>query len=802
MKLKATLPFNYGVAKKLMNVAYYRSYSRNMKEYVKIEKEKRRRATKRWAFVTKILDHYKTLGYDGPRSSAGKALHGIYNNNIAYAKGYKPFRKTTNLVKVVAKPEMLLLAYKRIKRNRGALTPAEDVDSHTFNNYTPQQKDVFFRKKTRPDGFSLEDIYLTSVLIRKGKYPWGSSRRIWLDKPGSDKKRPITIPPFMDRIVQESIKMVLVAIWEPDFETMNRSFGFRPNKSCHDALAALQSNHTIGLRNALEGDVSAAYDNVRKEDAIRCLKKKIQDNKFMRLMSKRWDYDYVDMDTGERVRPSMGIPQGGIDSPYIFNIVFHELDLFIQNNIQQYLDDTNKKMGFTKGKERLPKNAHRWTLYNRCHRAEQRIATLAERNFELNKSEIFTLARKVRFFKIELLKRPWYDPKKRFRLFYVRYADDWILLTNANEEVLVKIKGMIKDFLFDSLGAKLSDEKTLITDTRKKAAHFLGFEICSHSKSKLIKTEKGLTRVSTFPLIFRPDRTRIINKFHSKGFCDKKGFPKSIPWLSNLETTVIMERFNASIRGLATYYTEWITRPTDLHRWIYILRFSCLKTVAQKYKSTINKVFIRFGTDRYSAATKTITAQAKITVGSLTYVREWKLDTYIEVVKKNKLSRRRQLLYKVFNERESGKIGEYPLKKDRPTVTHENFVDYITWVSLRTQAPFAMPCCICGSMEQIEMHHIRHIRKKAFSDLKEANFLKMMSLRNRKQIPVCRHCHMHVIHSGDYKGGRLEDKVRVNRNLVDNRIIHIESYVKPGKEYFSKTLPERGWKLDISNLLK
>ena len=785
-----------------MNVAYYKAYSKNMKEYAKLEREKRRRSAKRWDFVTKILDHYKTLGYDGPRSSAAKALLGIYKNNIAYAKGHKPFRKTTNVFKVVAKPEMLLLAYKRIKRNSGALALAADVDSHTFNNYTPQQKEMFFRKKSRPDGFSLEDVYLTSTLIRKGKYPWGSSRRIWLDKPGSNKKRPITIPPFMDKIVQESIKMVLVAIWEPEFETMNRSFGFRPNKSCHDAISALQSNYTIGLHNALEGDVSAAYDNVRKEDAIRCLEKKIQDKKFIKLISKRLDYDYVDMDSGKRVRPSMGIPQGGIDSPYIFNIIFHELDLFIHNNIQQYLDDINRRTGFMTGKEQSPKNSHRWALYNKTRRVEQRIARLKERSFELNKTEIFTLARKVRYFKIELLKRPWYDPKKRFRLFYVRYADDWILLTNANMEVLAKIKQTIKTFLFDSLGAQLSEEKTLITNTRKNAAHFLGFEICSHNKSKLIKTEKGLTRVSTFPLIFRPDRTRIINRLHSKGFCNKKGFPKSIPWISNLETTVIIERFNASIRGLATYYTEWITRPTDLHRWIYILRFSCLKTVAQKYRSTISKVFRRFGTDRYSAATKTIAAQAKITVGSLTFTKEWKLDTYIGVVRKNQLTNKRQLLYKVFNERESGKIGEYPLKKDRPTVTHENFVDFVTWVSLRTQAPFAMPCCICGSMEQIEMHHIKHIRKAAFSDLREANFLKMMSLRNRKQIPVCRYCHMHVIHSGEYKGGRLNNQVKVNRNLVDNRIIHIESYVKPGKEYFSKTLPERGWELDISNLLK
>ncbi len=750
VKLKATLPFNYGVAKKLMNIAYYRSSSKNMKEYVKIEKEKRRRATKRWSFVSRVLDQYKASGHDGPRSSAAKALRGIYNNNIAYAKGTKPFRKTTKLINIVAKPEVLLLAYKKIKRNRGALVLDADVDTHTFNNYTPKQKDMFFRKKTRPDGFSLEDVYLASYLIRRGKYPWGSSRRIchkekflktflcdksrrfspsvkeaenfdicqfkntsgifrmeksrrfspsvkeaenfniWFDKPGSNKKRPITIPPFMDRIVQQAIKMVLVAIWEPDFETLNRSFGFRPNKSCHDAIIALQSNHTVGLPNALEGDVSAAYDNVRKEDAINCLKKKIQDDKFMKLMSKRLDYDYVDTDAGERIRPTMGIPQGGIDSPYIFNIVFHELDLFIHNNVQQYLDSTNKKMGFITGKEKSPKNAHRWALYNRTRRLEERIARLKERNFELNKPEIYTLAKKVRFNKIELMKRPWYGPKTRYRLFYVRYADDWILLTNANTETVVKIKGMIKDFLINNLGAQLSEEKTLITDTRKKAAHFLGFEICSHNKSKIVRTEKGLRRVSTFPLIFRPDSTRIINRLHSKGFCDKKGFPKSIPWLSNLEATVIIERFNASIVGLASYYIEWISRPTDLHRWIYILRYSCLKTIAQKYKSTINKVFKRFGTDRYSAATKTIAARAEITVGSLTYIREWKLETYINVVNKNKNSRRWSFLNEIFNERESGKIGEYPLKKDRPTVTHENFVDTLNWVSLRTQAPFDM----------------------------------------------------------------------------------------------------------------
>lgn len=143
--------------------------------------------------------------------------------------------------------------------------------------------------------------------------------------------------------------MVLVAIWEPDFEKMNRSFGFRPNKSCHDAIVALQSNHTIGLTMALEGDISAAYDNVRRPDIIRCLEMKIRDRKFMRFMNTRLNYDYVDEENNLRVRPTIGRgrPQGGIDSPYLFNITFHELDKFVMGEMSDYLNRLNSKAGLT-----------------------------------------------------------------------------------------------------------------------------------------------------------------------------------------------------------------------------------------------------------------------------------------------------------------------------------------------------------------------------------------------------------------------------------------------------------------------
>jgi hypothetical protein len=77
----------------------------------------------------------------------------------------------------------------------------------------------------------------------------------------------------------------------------------------------------------------------------------------------------------------------------------------------------------------------------------------------------------------------------------------------------------------------------------------------------------------------------------------------------------------------------------------------------------------------------------------------------------------------------------------------------------------------------------------------------MMSLRNRKSIPVCRSCHMNEIHAGKYSGTAL-NKLLSSRTLVDNRVIHVESFVKPGKEYFAKSLEEKGWKEVINNKLQ
>jgi hypothetical protein len=114
------------------------------------------------------------------------------------------------------------------------------------------------------------------------------------------------------------------------------------------------------------------------------------------------------------------------------------------------------------------------------------------------------------------------------------------------------------------------------------------------------------------------------------------------------------------------YYAEWITRPSDMSRWIYILRYSCLKTLARKYNSTISKVMKRFGVDRFSASTKTVEAVASIKVGNVTFEKGFKLLTYLEARDKCLEQGRWFKLLGIFRSREAGEIGLYPLKKDRP----------------------------------------------------------------------------------------------------------------------------------------
>jgi hypothetical protein len=155
--------------------------------------------------------------------------------------------------------------------------------------------------------------------------------------------------------------------------------------------------------------------------------------------------------------------------------------------------------------------------------------------------------------------------------------------------------------------------------------------------------------------------------------------------------------------------------------------------------------------------------------------------------------------------------GAFPFIRDKtkreeksiqrtPRIMDENFLERINWVNLRTQAQFDMPCCLCGCTQDIQMHHIKHVRKTKYSLIPKAHTLqRLMSLRNRKQVPVCKACH-NKIHNGEYDKNCLKGYFNSPVKLYDNRIMNTENYIMPRLEpVFAAPLEEHlqgtGWKI-------
>lgn len=610
-----------------------------------------------------------------------------------------------------------------------------------FDLLDQEQRDLIEKTAACPDGISLEIFSITSSLLKSGRYPWGTSRRIYVPKPGkTDVMRPITIPPFMDRVVQHSIKTVLEAIYEPYFEKLNRSFGFRPYTGCHDAIYTITRPYNSGSYQAIEGDIKAAFDKLNKEKLIEIMKLRVHDTKFLELMKKRLAYVFFDTKSEEFVREKDGVPQGGIDSPYLWNIYMHEFDCHIIEYMDQLLNTINKKV-----RGPLPKGTDKFTkqvsaLKNVFIMQSKDVKKLNERNKRLvltpkappvfkrkkiNPEDIRPLLlAKLKEKRLTAHNRralSFSDANKNhLKYTYTRYADDWLILGNFPELLAKKIKSHIKEWLSGHLFLTLSEEKTIITDIRETPAHFLGFQITTKTTRKLkrviqpvkIRTTSGelvtvrkrfLKKTAGFEIQAAPDKTRLINRMFMKGYCDKKGLPKEIPWLSTLEGFIIIERFNSVIRGIANYYAEFIARPRTLYRWIYIIRYACLKTLAQKYRLSIRKLMKKF-----SVPGKNNNVQITVTqyYDHRIFTKSWKLLTEKEAIENamkiqrlNTVERRFKLIE--YDEDYTEKLT-YPKRKGKvPSVITSNFLESIHWVNLRQKFSMDLPCFLCGSPDDV-----------------------------------------------------------------------------------------------------
>ena len=276
--------------------------------------------------------------------------------------------------------DLYLQAYGKIYRNKGAMT-------HGVTDETP-------------DGMSLAKIDAIIAALRYERYRWMPARRTYVPKKNG-KKRPLGMPVWSDKLVQEVIRQILEAYFEPQFS--NQSHGFRPNRGCHTALREVYRKWN-GIVWFIEGDIAQCFDKLSHEKLIELLRRHIHDERFIRLVQQLLDAGY--MEEWSYNQTLSGVPQGGIVSPLLANILLNELDTFVETVLIPR---------YTRGTRRSANPEYRRLIaLSWLHRKRGNV----ERAKELKRQ-----AQKLPSKKMD-------DPNYR-RLTYVRYADDVRHLTRC-----------------------------------------------------------------------------------------------------------------------------------------------------------------------------------------------------------------------------------------------------------------------------------------------------------------------------------------------------------------------------------
>ena len=560
-------------------------------------------------------------------------------------------------------PDLYLRAYGRLYKNAGSLT--EGVTPETV------------------DGMSLKKIGQLIDDLRHERYRWTPVRRVYIPK-SNGKLRPLGVPTWSDKLLQEVMRSLLEAYYEPQFSI--HSHGFRPGLGCDTALRDIAQDWK-GVKWFIEGDIKGCFDNIDHEILLSILREKVLDNRFIRLVENMLKAGYLEQ---WEHRPTLsGTPQGGVASPLLANIYLDRLDAYVEQTLIP---------AYTKGQAK---------------KIDPEYARLCKkRSVAKGKGDMATYRELGRV----LAKMPSqvsHDPDYR-RLKYVRYADDFLLGFVGPKREAEAIKTSLGAFLREHLKLELSPDKTMITHAATDKARFLGYEITAKPKSDARAVTTDRAGSGRMKLLIPPEVVVRLS-----GLYTMRGRP--VPKYGHLfdDDFSVIATYGAVYRGYVQYYKRasnlgWFGH---LHWAMY---WSLLRTLAAIHKTSATAM-----RRKYSA---------------VHYMRDGSLKRVLKASKPRPNGGPEYVA--VFGD-VSLKIDRFAPIQDGPLQRHR-----VCTRNELVARLLANTCEVCGSDDSVDVHHVRKLKDLKMPGRRVPPVWKqIMASRRRKTLVVCHHCHV-AIHRG------------------------------------------------------
>ncbi len=438
----------------------------------------------------------------------------LFDNLHKRAKNKERFQ---HLMTYIVSEENILLAYRNIKRNKGSNTASTDrVTIKDIENMS-------------------QNHFIETVRTCLVNYNPSPVKRKFIPKQNG-KTRPLGIPSFWDRIIQQCILQVIEPICEAHFCT--RSYGFRPNRSAENAIAsAVFKINKQNLTYVVDIDIKGFFDEVNHTKLMRQLwTLGIQDKQLLVVLRKILKSPLV-LETGETVFPTKGTPQGGILSPLLSNVNLNEFDWWIHRQWESFpIKEILKSTG---------KNG----CQNRSHENEK-------------------------------LKKTKLKP-----MYIVRYADDFKIFTN-NKTNANKIYYAVEKWLAKRLKLPISEEKSSITNLKKRESDFLGFTLKAIKKGKKHKKTGQIKYVAETHMSSKAVKMQKAKLAQQIKVIQKSSNPKIV--YKNIG------KYNSMVIGAHNYYCIATHISRDIH-WVGKMLTRKLYHKLSKAKKRNSNGFTRIG---------------------------------------------------------------------------------------------------------------------------------------------------------------------------------------------------------------